>query len=184
MDGGCRPPDLKRLKVEGLKDVLKQRGVPSSNKLKNELLELAEKAVKVYKPLESCDHIQSERSRRTVTTSDGKEVNLYNKKVKWNTDLKDLPTISLGNTFRYLVTHCEWTSERLCSYTSDDGYRMFLSGHVVKVELGTIIGHMEHLYIRGSVVPEERQKDDRYDTWVLLSTKSFIISGGCECTAA
>ncbi len=177
-------PNFKRMKVEQLKDVLKQRGVPSSNKLKAELLDLSEKAVKVYKPIEPCDHDYSERKRRQVTTQDGQEVDLYNRKVKWTIDLKDLPHITLSNIFRYLVGHCGWTSERLCSYTNDDGYKMFLSGHVVKCEIGTISRHKEHVYIQGSVIPEERQRDDRYDTWVLLSTRSFIVSAGCQCTAA
>ncbi len=177
-------PDLKRMKVDQLKDVLKQRGVPSSNKLKAELLHLSEKAVKVYKPIEPCDHEESERRRRRVTTHNGKEIDLYNRKINWTNDLKKLPNVTLSQVFRYLVRQCEWTSERLCSYTSDDGYKMFLSGHVVKVELGIIARHSEHLYVSGSTIPEERQKDDRYDTWVLISLRSFIVSAGCQCTAA
>ncbi len=177
-------PDVKRMKVAELRDVLKQRGIPNSNKLKAELLELSEKAVKLYSPLEPCDHDKSERIRRKVTGTDGKEIDLYGRKVKWSTSLKDLPNITLSHVFRYCVRHCGWTTERLCTYTSDDGYRMFLSNHVVKVELGVILRHSEHMYIKGSVIPEQRQSADRYDTWLLVSTRSFVVSAGCECTAA
>ncbi len=177
-------PDIKRLKVDGLKNVLKERGVPSSNKRKSELLELAEKAVKVYTPLEACDHAASEHKRRKVTTLDGKEVDLYNRKVNWTTNIKDLPNITLSHVFRYCVRHCEWTTERLCTYTADDGYKMFLSGHVIRVEIGLISSHSEHIYVKGSIIPEQRQGDDRYNTWILISKRSFIVSAGCECTAA
>ncbi len=89
-------PELKRMKVKDLKGVLKDRGVPSSNKLKEELLELSKKAVKVYQPLEPCDHDKSERTRRKVSTSNGQEVNLYGRKVNWSTDLKNLQDLRKG----------------------------------------------------------------------------------------
>ncbi len=172
------------MKVPELREVLKQRGVPSSNKLKDELLELSKKAVKVYKPIEPCDHENSEHARRKVITTKGHEVDLYGRKVNWSTNLKNLPDLTLSHVFRYCVGHCGWTTERLCNYTADDGYRMFCSNHVVRVELGVISAHSEHIYIKGSIIPEQRQSDDRYDTWLLVSTRSYIVSAGCECTSA
>ncbi len=175
---------MKKLKVPELQEVLKCRGVPHAGKNKPELLQLSEKAVQYYKPLEPCDHDKSERDRRRVVTQDGKEINLYGRKVTYSLDLKDLPTLTLSNIFRYLVHKNKWTSEKLANYTEDNGYKLFVAGNVERVELGVISGHRDHIYIKGSIKPAQRWSDDRYDSWLLVSTKSYIESGGCGCVAA
>ncbi len=180
----ANPPPLKKLKVPELKEILKCRGIPHTDKNKPELLELSEKAVKHYEPLESCDHDQSEFDRRQVIKRDGKKVNLFGRSVKWTLELKSMPTLTLSNIFRYLVKKSKWTSERLADYTSDNGYKLFVAGNVERVELGTISKHQDHVYIKGSVKPAQRWSDDRYDSWILVSTLSFIESAGCGCVAA
>ncbi len=177
-------PPLKKLKVPELKEVLKCRGIPHSDKKKAELLELSEKAIQHYEPLEPCDHVKSERDRRQVLTEDGKKVNLYGRQVKWSLDLKELPTITLSNTFRYCVRKGKWTAENLANYTADNGYKLFVAGNVERVELGVIQRHVDHIYIRGSIKPAQRWSDDRYDAWLLVSKKSYIESAGCGCVAA
>ena len=84
----------------------------------------------------------------------------------------------------YLTVGCEWTSQRLKHFKSDDGYCMFVDHHVEMVEVGAIHNEAEFLYLRGKVKPEQRQTAQRYLTWVLCSMMGEIKSGGCECVAA
>ena len=55
---------------------------------------------------------------------------------------------------------------------------------VEKMKVGRINEHDEHVYVEGSVKPEQRQTDSRYNTCILLSKESKVESAGCQCVAA
>ena len=57
--------------VSELKKILTDRGIPCNGKLRAELVTLAQKAVKLYREREGCDHELSERKRRCVVVEDG-----------------------------------------------------------------------------------------------------------------
>lgn len=175
-----------RLKVPELKAVLKRKGISCSDKRKDELLLLVGRA-DVYEDLEPDDREESEKKRRCVSvTVNGvsETVDLRGKKVSWTDNLNDAPVVRDGNIFAYLMHHCQWGWTRVNSSQEDDGYKMFLDQHVEKLRVGKIHDHSEHVYVEGSVRPEQRQTDTRYNTWLLVSTDALIESAGCQCVAA
>ncbi len=173
--------------VGQLRKFLAARGVPCSGKTKHDLLELANKAKDVYEVSEACDHEESERKRRCVTLSDNPMpvvVDLTGAQVMWTDELSQMPLVTLGDVFAYLISHCKWSPERIRSYKSDDGYMMFKDDHIETVTLGVMQEHVSHVYVRGSVKPEQRQSSPRYGTWLLMSKDGKIESAGCGCVAA
>ncbi|XP_002739421.1 uncharacterized protein LOC100369686, partial [Saccoglossus kowalevskii] len=177
--------DFSRLRVPDLKKYLTDRRIPCAGKKKNELVELAQKASGIYDVIEDCDHDESERKRRRVLNDDGTvAVNLNGKQVVWTRTLHCLPKVALGDVFAYLIKNCEWTPERLTKYKHDDGYLMFKDNHVEDVLLGKVSGHIDHVYVKAEVKPEQRQTAQRYATWLLLSSDAEVMSAGCGCVAA
>ena len=59
------------LKVPELKLILKRKGIPYTEKRKEELVLLVERAEGLYDDLEADDQGESERKRRCVSVSDG-----------------------------------------------------------------------------------------------------------------
>lgn len=178
------PQNFERMTVPQLKAFLTKRGIPCNGKRKSELESLAKKSVSMYDVIEPCDREESAKKRRRVTGADGSVRDLNDKFVTWKDDLRGLPTITCADVFVFLTVECEWTSQRLKNYKSDDGFRMFVDHHVEMVEVGSIQGEVDFLYIRGKVKPEQRQSAQRYSTWVICSSTGEIKSAGCECVAA
>ena len=176
------------LKVPELKLILKRKGIPYTEKRKEELVLLVERAEGLYDDLEADDQGESERKRRCVSVSDGAgvvtDVQLSGRIVTWTEDLKCMPVVRDGNVFAYLMHQCKWEWDRVNSFQNDDGYKMFKDQHVEKMKVGRINEHDEHVYVEGSVKPEQRQTDSRYNTWILLSKESKVESAGCQCVAA
>lgn len=169
--------------VSELKKILTDRGIPCNGKLRAELVTLAQKAVKLYREREGCDHELSERKRRCVVVEDG-TVDLNGKTVQWTSDLKELPSITCGDVFAYLTVEFGWSSQRLKQHKSDDGYRMFVDKHIEMVEVGRIVDTNDFLYVRGKVKPEQRHTAERYVTWLLCCSTGEVKSAGCGCIAA
>ena len=178
------------MNVSQLKEILGRKGISHSGKRKEELEGLVEAAERHgITDLEPDDHLESERKRRCVRVTGGRgesaSVCLLGRTVRWSSDLSSLPVLRDGNIFGYLMHHCKWSRERLDSVERDDGYRMFLDGHVEGIQQGVIDGHSDHLYVEGRIKPEERQSAPRYNTWLLLSAhNNSIVSAGCQCVAA
>ena len=170
--------------VQQLREFLNSRGVPNAGKQRQELETLARKADEVYTAREECDRAESEKKRRCVRAHDGSVRDLNEKTVAWTKDLKKLPFITCTDVFVYLSVDCSWTRERMKRHKEDDGYRMFIDNHVEEVELGTIQGDNDFLYVRGRVKPEQRQTASRYSTWILCAASGEVKSGGCGCVAA
>ena len=123
------------------------------------------------------------RKRQRVHVEGKGEVDLHNKQIFWQSDLTHMPVISLPDTYAYLLSEGRWTVDRVIRYSEDDGYLMFKTGHTENVVLGIIKDHPQHCYIKSELKPEERQKADRYPTWLLVSSTGVIVSAGCGCVA-
>ena len=60
---------------------------------------------------------------------------------------------------------------------------MFKDDQIETVMLGAMQEHASHVYVRGSVKPEQRESSLRYGTWLLVSKDGKIESAGCGCVA-
>ena len=181
--------NFRGMQVGQLKNYLTGRGIPNKGKKKDELVELAVRAQGKYELLEKCDHVESERKRRRVERVDGTVIDLNDRVVTWTKNLSQLPMLTLGEVFAYLLQHCEWTPQRMAKYKQDDGYGMFMDEHIECVEYGEIEGHDQHCYVKSAVRPEQRQSAgaQRYNSWILLCVDAVggeIKSAGCGCVAA
>ncbi|KAJ8310318.1 hypothetical protein KUTeg_012183 [Tegillarca granosa] len=81
----------------------------------------------------------------------------------------------------YLTTSCDWDANRLKSFKTDNSYKLFEANHIDNVRLGML----EHgyRYVKASCVPETRQSDVPYCSWLLYTSMGYIQTGGCTCVA-
>lgn len=73
-----------------------------------------------------------------------------------------------------------WSEERLGAYKDDNGFRLFLSKHIDMVEIHDIVD-TDYVYILATCVPETRQSENPYCTWILVEKNGQVKSGGCSC---
>lgn len=148
--------EFRHMKVPELKCFLSDRGIKTSGKRKDELIELSLKARDTYEVLEASDHDKSVYNRRRILKNDVTIINVNGCHVNWSSNLQNMPTKGLGDVFAYLLTNCQWTPERLRNFRKDDGYLLHKDRHVENVEMGHITGHCDVVYIRGNIKPEQR----------------------------
>lgn len=67
------------------------------------------------------------------------------------------------------------------NYKSDNAYQLYMCGHVSDVRLCQCDSN--YMYVKGSCIPETRQAERPYDSWILLDNTGSIHSGGCTCVA-
>ena len=173
---------LEKLTVPKLKQVLRERGIPSTGYKKAALLQLAKEGIQLYDPLDSDDREKSVKERTTI-----KGVTLPSPDscvISITDNLKDLPPTSLTDLLIYLRVRCKWGDDRLRNYKQDDGYKMHLDCHITKVELGHMKANNSHIYVKGRCIPEQSQSAEPYRVWLLLQRESGILeSAGCNCVA-
>ena len=163
------------LQVKDLKKIIRDRGISTKLNKKKDLLDLAQKSVINYDVIEECDHLESERKRRRVTSDNGIVLYDFNgKEVHYNEEFKSMPPIHLSDVFAYLTTQCGWTFSRLKNHKQDDAVLMCKAKHVSKVMLGKV-QNPEYCFIRAKVKPEQRQTAESYDTWILTRTLTMLI---------
>ncbi len=175
------------MSVPQLQAILRRKGIPCVGKRKADLLVLCKQAEEAGVPdLEADDHQISEVKRRCVAGgADGGTISLYGREVEWTENMNGMPVVKDGNVFAYLFGQCQWSCERMDSFTQDDGYLMHKDSHCVTLKLGRIKDHTQHCYVEGGVIPEQRQGDKPYNTWLLLEQKTGKVnSAGCQCVAA
>ena len=128
------------------------------------------------------DYVQSE-GQRTVRVN-GQDVTLIdvNKVNKWFKNLRDLPNIEPCDVMIYLMKMCGWEEERLKHYKNDNGYKLHLANLVSNVEMAAI-PDIPYTYVKSACIPETRQNEAPYQTWVCLSNSGTVHSGGCTCVA-
>ncbi|KAK3083943.1 hypothetical protein FSP39_005730 [Pinctada imbricata] len=82
----------------------------------------------------------------------------------------------------YLYKECGWADERLKNYKNDKGYKLFTANHISDVEM-CIIKETPYVYLKAACIPETRQNEHPYMTWILLHTSGRVQTSGCTCVA-
>ncbi|KAK3086590.1 hypothetical protein FSP39_020732 [Pinctada imbricata] len=171
--------------VPEMKEFLAERGIQTSIYNKDQLIKLVEAASELGLETEADpeeEKSQHDEERRTVTMSTGITTILPDVKdfTEWQCDLTTLPTIEIGDIMVYLLTNCGWIKTRLSSYKEDNGYKLFENRHIDTVMLKNL---NEFTYIKSTCLPETRQNEKPYQTWILLGNDGSVKSGGCTCVA-
>ncbi|XP_065944675.1 uncharacterized protein [Magallana gigas] len=162
------------LQCADLKHILKTKGIPFSNKRKQDLVDLCERADALNLP--GIDQNDSEKEasieRRTVR---GKtyQHQCYDTGIVWSRNLATIPTIDTFDVTSFLQNYCGWSEERLRRRKSDNGYKLHCSGHIHDVTMAML----------GKCVPETRQSSDPYIPWILVEKSGHIFSAECTCVA-
>ena len=172
--------------VAELKEYLTERGIQTSIYNRDRLVVLARAAADIGLEPES-DPLDVKREhdheRRTIVLSTGETTLLPDVKdiTDWQCDLAYIPNIEMGDIMVYLMTSCGWIKSRLSSYKNDNSYKLFENKHVDNVMLKTF--ENDYTYVMSTCLPETRQNEKPYQTWVLLSKDGSVKSGGCTCVA-
>ena len=172
--------------VPELKEFLRERGIQTSLYRKEQLIQLAVAASEINLEAESDsfdDKRDSDQLRRTVVIGGYSNVVLpdVGSITGWQSDLSSIPNIEMGDIMVYLMTTCGWGAGRLKSYKEDNSYKLFQNRHIDNVRIGNI--EHNYIYVRCTCVPETRQSEKPYETWILLNRNGTIKSGGCTCVA-
>ena len=172
--------------VAELKEYLTERGIQTSIYNRERLVVLASAAADIGLEPES-DPLDVKREhdheRRTIVLSTGETTLLPDVKdiTDWQCDLAYIPNIEMGDIMVYLMTSCGWIKSRLSSYKNDNSYKLFENKHVDNVMLKTF--ENDYTYVMSTCLPETRQNEKPYQTWLLLSKDGSVKSGGCTCVA-
>ena len=126
--------DISKWKKDELVKYLKERDVGTSGLNKPKLAELVDKSsVLNLSLLEKDDSAACEVKFRTLP--DGQVIGIG---AKFSSNLRHLPSLQLADIFAYLLTGCQWSSERLRAHRDDDGFQLFRSKHIDNVEMLTV----------------------------------------------
>ena len=176
---------VRNWKVPELKAFLQARGISVSNKKKDELVELMEKANKIGLEL-AFDHESPSKVVNTkLVTNDGTIPNPFNLHSDWNNDFSDAPNFSLGDLYCYLINKKGYDQESLKAYKSLEGYRLHWDGHAHNFERKKNI-YFEHHIMNFSVKHTEREKTPlgnkpTYDGWIIIHKDGVVLSAHCPC---
>ena len=118
-------PELKK-KPAGSRDV--------SNKKKEELLELTEKAHELGLELTDNGESISDVVNVKLVTKDGSIPNPFNLYSDWSTDFSDAPNFAWGDLYCYLINKKGYDQEYLKAYKSLERYRLRWDEHVYNLQ--------------------------------------------------
>nr|XP_034338682.1 uncharacterized protein LOC117692991 isoform X1 [Crassostrea gigas] len=170
------------LQCADLEHILKPKGIPFSNKRKQELVYLCESADALNLP--GIDQNDSEKEasieRRTVRAKTYQHP-CCDTGIVWSRNLATIPTIDTFDVTSFLQNYCGWSEERLRRRKSDNGYKLHCSGHIHDVTMAML--DEDVFYVKGKCVPETRQSSDPYIPWILVEKSGHIFSAECTCVA-
>ena len=129
---------LNAVKCGQLQKYLKEHGITSSNKKKDELVDLCHGSIlmKIPKIDHEDENIASE-TRRTVNGVTHPDP-FNSTTLVWNDDLVNMPSIDFFDTTTFLINYCGWTKERVKRRKNDNSYQLHCSGHIHNVQLSQI----------------------------------------------
>ena len=113
---GEREVNFKNWKVPELKTYLQARGISVSNKKKEELVELTEKAHELALELTDDSESLSDVVNAKLVTKDGTIPNLFNLHSDWSTEFSDAPNFAWGDLYCYLINKKGYDQESLKAY--------------------------------------------------------------------
>ena len=118
--------NFKKWKVPQLKKYLQAQEISVSNKKKEELVKLTEKAHELA--IELTDDVVNAK----LVAKDGTIPNPFNLHSDWSSDFSDAPNFAWGDLYCYLINKKGYDQESLKAYKSLEGYRLHWDGHVYK----------------------------------------------------
>ena len=208
------PHDFSKWTCRDLTNYLQSRDIRCSKLKKDRLVDLATKVQDLDLALvEGSDETTclDDFFRVTINTHSGSPVECeLNKESHYIPDLRNLPQFSFGDIFAYCLDVCDWSSSRLKSYKNDDGFRLFRSNHIDKVQLSQVSKSMLilNLYlkcvhnsfqvaddvhkaplpltitlVKAACIPETRQSNAPYTPEVMLDDTGIVLKGRCTCPA-
>ena len=125
--------------VSWLKDFLRLRGIQTSGKRKNDLIDLALKSqeIKVAKVsgLEEPESVASIIKRKLMTKEEGMLTNPLETNHAWTNCFNGIPNFGFPDIYNDLVGECSYSLESLKSYKSLLGYKLHYDGHVENLQL-------------------------------------------------
>ena len=136
--------DFSKLKVDELKNYLRERGIQLSDggkgKRKAELLDLFQKAAAMkQRKLDDSAEDRTKLLEDKFQTSEGK---LPDPKTlsSWTHNFSKIPEFTFGDLYSYLVGKEDYSPENLRSFKSLLGFRLFRDGHVVDLKYCPVEG--------------------------------------------
>lgn len=180
--------DFSKLKVDELKNYLRERGTQLSDggkgKRKAELLDLCQKAAAMkQRKLDDSAEDRTKLLEDKLQTSEGK---LPDPKTlsAWTHNFSKIPEFTFGDLYNYLVGKEDYSPENLRSFKSLLGFRLFRDGHVVDLKYCPVEGK-SFCFFQFKVKPTERAKTEdgqtTYNGFVILNSSGEVHSAFCPC---
>lgn len=178
--------EVQKWKVPELKSYLQSRGITVSQKRKEELVELVEKAHDLsLEPIDDGEKPEDVIVNKLQTTQGSLPCpnTLHS---DWTSDFSDFPNFTYGDMYAYLINKEGYDHEALKAYKSFEGYRLFWDGHVLKLMNNKNLFSGYH-YVKFGVKPTEREKTQigqkpTYDGWIIIQSDGSVYTAHCPCT--
>ena len=176
--------------VSWLKDFLRLRGIQTSGKRKNDLIDLAleSQEIKVAKvsELEEPESVASIIKGKLMTKEEGILTNPLETNHAWTNCFNGIPNFGFPDIYNYLVGECSYSLESLKSYKSLLGNKLHYDGHVENLQLHCPPNkNSRYFQFRFSVKPTERSKleggETTYKGFFILQPDGCVYSAYCYC---
>ena len=156
--------DFSKLKVDELKNYLRERGIQLSDGVKGkrraELLDLCQKAAAMkQRELDDSAEDRTKLLEDKLQTSEGK---LTDPKTSssWTHNFSKIPQFTFGNPYNYLVVKDDYSFKSLL------GFKLFRDGHVVDLKYCPVEGK-SFCFFQFKVKPTERAKTEDGQTTLM-----------------
>ena len=180
--------DFAKLKVDELKNYLRERGIQLSDggkgKRKAELLDLCQKAAamkekKLDDSVEDCAKpLEDKLQTSEGTLPDPKTLS------SWTHNFSTIAEFTFGDLYNYLIGKDDYSPEDLRSFKSLLGFKLFRDGHVVDLRYCPVEGK-SLCFFQFKVKPTERAKTEdgqtTYNGFVILNSSGEVHSAFCPC---
>ena len=150
--------------VPWLKQFLQDRGIQISseekNKRKAELVELSVNANKMkLEKIKEGDHEEKSVLMLKVRTTEHGVLPNPNTIKDWTNNVSKIPELTFPDIYNYLIGKAEYDEEKLKSFKSLQGYRLFKDEHVLDLKLHKV-ENKPYTFVKFNVKPTERSKVD------------------------
>jgi hypothetical protein len=126
------------LQCSDLRQILKSKGVPFSNKNKQELIDLCETADALQLPQANHDDADASIRRRTVRGITHPQPNDKDSAIAWTSNLVNIPSVDTFDVTSFLQNYCGWSADRIRRRKTDNGYKLHCSGHIHDVNMAAL----------------------------------------------
>ncbi len=176
--------------VKKLKDFVGERGVPTTNYKKSDLIGLAKAAEETKLPVDpdfANDSLKACLEER-LTLPAGKQISDPFKMTHLSKDMSSLPSFGLLDIFNHLIaSEAQYDKEMLASWRSFDEYKLHQNGHVRDLNRVMVYDNDDSAYhvMIANVIPTQKAKTPEgrhaYRLWFIISPNGSVYSAFCEC---